>query len=53
VQNQNVSLAPGLTASGVKKLVPQAQGISLGTDLVCELVLLFLFFQRKERQGEK
>ncbi len=42
-----------LTASGVKNLVPQAHGISLGTDLVCELVLLFLFFQRKERQGKR
>jgi len=49
VQCQNAVRHQGLTESGVKTLKPQARGIFHYTDLVCELFLLFLFFQRKER----
>jgi len=46
------SLAPAPDGNRSEKQLPQANEKPVITDLVCELVLLFLFFQRKERQGK-
>ena len=52
MQGQNAVWHRHLTGIGAGNLLPQANEKPVITDLVCELVLLFLFFQRKERQGK-